>query len=339
MIPPAHQTIYDWEFSENEEEAFVTITFPKIFNPEVIKFELNEEKTAIIITMESPIPIVCGLLWGPVTSAKNVFTSEKYVLSLTKANNETWPMLIKAMHPDNNAMDPKSAFVVFQDLAKVAGNQDISELAYNFIVISAQTGFLPALRTFGVMLLKVKGQEQAGFTALKTAADTYGDAQASYHIGLILASTAEGFTNGISYLKQAAQKGFSPAYLTLGQIYSPFTPFDAPKEPQLAVQYLTQAVEEDSKLSQVYMELSKFYAAGVGVEKDLNKAQELMQKGELLEEKENRRRYSTEQEPIVIEEKPKEGSISTLGKIAIAGAVSAFFAGFCFAIYKKMTRQ
>ncbi|EAY08560.1 hypothetical protein TVAG_190830 [Trichomonas vaginalis G3] len=342
MITPSHQIIYDWEYQDQQEECFVTIHFPPTFNPQVLKYVLSEDKTNLILSMDSPIPIVCGRLWGEVKEIKDVYTSDKYVLSITKQTPEEWPNIIKAVHPEFESLDPKSAYIQFQELVLEAPKDpQFQHYAIERLVASAQTGFLPALRTYGSMMLTVNGQQQNGFTSLKTAADTYGDPASAYQVGLILASTPEGFTNGISYLKFAGSKGFHAAYLTLGQIYSPFTEFEAQKDPALAAQYLQQAIAAGDEMPQAYNELSKLYAAGVGVEKDLKKAQELLAKGEQLEEHQNRRRYSKEHgETAPPPEKHEDRSYAGIGKIiAIGGGIAAFVAGFSYAIYKKFSRK
>ena len=363
MIEPIYRDIYNWKFEDNEEEAYISFTYPVTFNPECIEIHLSEDKQNILVSPPNKVPILCGKLYKPVIEAKGIYADSKYVVSFTKKERENWPILIGTFHEELGIIDPKSAVFCYETMmvANAGNDPQASTVALSLLQSAANVNYLPALLILGGILLDVKGREQNGFILLKQAADLYNDPQACFQVGLILVIGRVEAENGIGYLKRAASQGYKPANFTLGQIYSPVGPFAySNKDANKALEYFNQITEED-KIPAVYRELANLYESGNGVPKDTEKAQMYREKAELItkqveedqkkqqeEAMEKRKQLFKEEDELTPEDQKvlqdmqnaaENDRLSTGQKLLVFGVTAGIAAAFSYIVYKKTKRM
>ena len=360
MIEPIYKDIYNWKFEDNEEEAYISFTYPVTFNPDCIEIHLSENKQSIIVSPPSKVPILCGKLFKPIIEAKGIYADSKYVISLTKKDREMWPFPIATFHEEVSIIDPKSAVFCYEMMmsSNAAADPQASQIALSLLQSAANVNYLPALLILGGILLDVQGREQNGFILLKQAADLYNDPQACFQVGLILVVGKVEAENGIGYIKRAASQDYKPAYFLLGQIYSPVGPFDySNKDAEKALEYFNHITEED-KIPAVYRELANLYESGKGVTKDSEKAKMYREKAETMskqieeeqmkqqkEEMEKRKQLLQEQENQMTQEDQKvlqdmqnyaeNDHLSTGQKFLVFGVSLGIAAAFSYLVYKK----
>ncbi|EAY09926.1 hypothetical protein TVAG_482000 [Trichomonas vaginalis G3] len=347
MIKTQYKDLYEWKYTDNSNYCTVEFNFPEEFNADCIEYKLNEEKTAIIVTIPQYVPIVCGLLFAKALGIEASINNTTYTFKILKEKNEPWPILIKMIHPEFQMVDPKSAFLIFQQLSSVPDDENSHKLAYQFLENSARVGYLYALQVLGGIYLDTESREKEGMALLKQGADQYNEPLCCFQVGLLYATRYGDVETGIQYLIRSGEGGYGVAYFTLGQIYSPISNFQYDhKDAKKAMEYFN-LVQEEHISPALLTEMSQFYEQGLGVEKDLKKAEELRNRAndllqKIMEDAKSKQQdlsndQEVQQDVQVAQEQPKS-EISTAQTIGLVGAVSAFVVGFGYMVYKRLSK-
>lgn len=343
MIKNLYKELYEWKFTDAPNECTIQFNFPETLNAECIEHKLNSTNEAIIVTIAQHVPIICGQLFAKAKDMKVNIENHTYTITITKEEAGPWPILIKMIHPDFQMIDPKSAFICFQQLSTVPDNPDTAKLGYQFLENSARAGYILAMQVLGGILLDTENRQKDGMVMLKQGADMYKDPLCCFQVGLLLATQYKDIQSGIEYLERAGNLGYGVAYFTLGQIYSPISPFQFDhKDPVKSMEYFNK-VPEDAISPALLSEMAQFYEQGLGVEKDEAKAQELYAKAKEMTEKilaDNQiQPQANEPTPQQIPMQPDEEKASTSQTLAFVGLAAAFVAGFGFMAFKRFTRK
>lgn len=342
MIKPQYHEMYEWNYTDRENDCIIEFHFPGTFNPDCVESKLNNNKTALMVSFAGNPPIVCGALFGTASGIEISLKEQTYSIVITKNQNEKWPILIKMVHPDYQTIDPKSAFICYQELCSLPDDKTSQNLAIQFLEKSANAGYLNALQILGQIYLNTEDHYAEGAVLLKHGADKYKDPICCYHIGLVCVSHIDEIDAGIQYLTRSAEGGYGMANFTLGQIYSPISNIKYEhKDGAKAMQYF-KSVPEENITPALLTEMAQFYEQGIGVEKDEKKAEELRGKAnEMIQKmletaKANHQILSADDQQDISEQNTPKTSTSQT--IFMVGAISAFVAGFGYMVYRRFTK-
>jgi len=330
---------------QTNDEVLISFQYPVTFNPSCVEYELNERKNSIIVKIPDRVPLVCGLLYDEVSDIKAHYLDGTYVISLKKINQNDWATVVKSVHQNNQAIDPKSAFILYQILASHPNQEEFASIRLSMLFSSSQAGYVPAMQVYGGLLLDTEGKQSDGFSVIKSAADYYEDPVSCFQVGLLYYS-AKKFEAAIDYLQRSGDSGFKPAYFSLGQIFSPESSLKFNnKDASRAMEYFMK-VDEAAEIPLVYEEMAKLYATGQGVEKDIEKATQLREKANMMKSQQNTIENPNNsidpsigpapEEPLTIPESKEEGP--SMRKWVFAGVLA--FAGLIgVAVYKNTKKK
>ncbi|KAH0793369.1 hypothetical protein GPJ56_002779 [Histomonas meleagridis] len=271
-IIPAYSSLYEWEFEQDDERAYIKFKCPNNFDPNLLQFEFSEDNTAVAVTIEGVlIPVLKGIIYKPITEYEISRSSQKVILYLIKVENEEWLFPVCGPYPDSNDIDPKSAFLLSQS------NIEPKE-SHQFLNISASYHFLPALRYLISQLEENPNQndliKNTIISLYRIAIDDYDDPLSSFNYAKYLIN--QGFENKFIFdILQFASESSIPNVVTLqAQLLSKFSgiPFEC-KRDQLAVQFLQKAIEENENDSVALHLIAMHYCFGCGVKKDIKLAE------------------------------------------------------------------
>jgi hypothetical protein len=274
MIPPEFSDLYDWTFQDSPDTATLIITFPPTFVGSSIRHQLSPDHTAIAVEWGNEVPLVKGTLFAPVTSVNASLTENSFSLTLTKATAGDWPLPITNFYPETEEIDPQSGFLVYcyakEGTPIGAGNPAMC------LGASIDAGFCPALRV-AFEAFSVNPQTAAqGFRLLSVAAQTYGDPIAWFMIGQVLEERGGAVEQAFGAFEKAAGGGWMPAAAVIGQYFSPLCERKFPeKDVRMAIKIFEGVRKVDPTEPVSAHELAMLYFNGVGVEKDVERANEL----------------------------------------------------------------
>lgn len=336
MIAPNMQQAYDWRFEDGTDSATVSFVFPETFNIHCLTIELLYDNEVLSVTAPGG-PLLCyGTLFEPVSSIDKVLDEDacKVTVTLHKTEAKPWPLLIRTFCVETHAIDAKSAYILWDVLTRSDASQEIKVQASELLQNAAQTGFLPALKTLGNILV-MSGPElrNEGLRLIQVAANTYQDADSMCQLGTVLAVMPDSHEAGVSMIKQAAELGCVDAYINLGQVASPACESQGDKNARVALEYFEKyeaAAKDPNPI--VYYELAKLYEYGFeGVAQDKERAAELYQKAV--------RGFAENGEEAPPLEMPKSAQQGAPRSLLVGGIAVATLSLFCFAVFKHVWRQ
>jgi TPR repeat protein len=271
MIPPEYHALYEWTFEDSPESATITFHFPPTFASSTIHHELTHDSTALIVTFTDPLPLVQGTLHSPVSSVSASHTDDSLTLTLTKVDPAAWLLPITSYYPGTSEADPQSCFLMYE--YALAGGVD--RAAVGAFEKAIRAGFCPALRA-GFQLLSANPENmEFGFRMLCTAVDTYQDPIATLMLALFFEARGSP-QQAFRAFKMAAVRGMVQGLSYLGQYLSPLCAKSAGgKNVENAIKLFEQARKADPQEPISCHELAMLYYNGVGVEKDVRRAEEL----------------------------------------------------------------
>lgn len=330
MISRQLQRTFDWAVSDAEDQTTVTFTFPVTFNINCTKAELLYNNEVISVTIPDAPLLLYGLLFEPAQSINTTIDESTQTMTLTiqKSTPKSWPLLVKAFCPQTKAIDPKSAYILWRVLAQSEVSEDIKLHAAQLLEQSAQTGFLPSLKTLGNILIAASEETRAeGIRLLQVAAEQYQDAEALCQLGTILAVMPENHEMGMQMLERAREQGCAEAYLNLAQIASPVCDVCGKKDGARALELLQKYAETKDPNPVVYYEMAKLHKFGCeGVPKNEELADSLYAKASELMSQDG-------QTPPPLEPPKKTTSQNSY---VVGGIVAVTLSIFCFAVFKHI---
>ena len=336
MIAPNMQQSYNWGYEDGTDTATVSFVFPETFNIHCLTVELLYDNEVLSVTAPGG-PLLCyGTLYDTASSIDKELDEDACKLTVTvhKAEPKPWPILIKTFCAETHAIDAKSAYILWELLSRSDASHEVKIQASELLQNSAQTGFLPAIKTLGnILVLSGPETRNEGLRLIQVAANTYQDVDSICQLGTILAVMPETHEAGMSMIKQAAELGCADAYLNLGQLASPACEAKGEKNAKLALEYF-EKYEAGAKEANpiVYYELAKLYEYGFeGVAQDKERAAELYQKAV--------RGFAENGEEAPPLELPSSAQQSAPRSLLVGGIAVATLSLFCFAVFKHVWRQ
>ena len=334
LIEPTFQSLYYWHFSQSEDQSRIILNFrfPKEFNPKVINIHLSDDGKSLEISAPNIIPFVQGELFDKITSYEekidNINQTIEIVLS-PENSNVLWPRLINSYLPGTTQIDPHSAFEIYiQETTKEADfeqshtpftHEYTTEQLEAFFASSITCCYIPALL---FMIESLDDDDKDSLTTkeafLNIAATKYHNPEATFRYSLFLIQHGKKI-EGFKLLKDSAELGIGMAVSIMGQMISPLSGIEFEyKNAEEALDLFEKVLVNNEEPVALY-EAAKLYQAGIGCEKNIQKAQEYWRRAKAVE-------------PNILdlpEIKTQKSSTALVVSIAIAGA-----AAFGYGIYR-----
>ena len=271
MILKNLQALYDYEVEQTEDNIVLILTAPESFNLNCLTIKYDADRNSLAVTAPDIPPICSGKLFEKILPdfEKNIQDKTMRV-TFTKSIKKDWPALITI---SEDGMDPKSAFlvyIVFED----NGDGDLDKsIAEEMLTYSAKSGYTPAMRHLADQKLVTEGERIEGLKLLERAASTYHDPLSIYKLGLIFAYSDDDQEIGFVRLQQAANLGYTQAYLVLGKMLSPLSEWK--KFPRKDAKEAIKCFGYLPDNAQALHEWAKLALNGLGCEKDVELANRL----------------------------------------------------------------
>lgn len=340
MINPEVAFLYTWDFQNDEEEAEIRISYPPSFNPKAIKIELTDDKTAIKMSIPNEIPFLMGELFAPVTGFSTSIDKNELRVSLTKKEEGQWPFLIKSIHPETKQIDPHSGFIIFYTMEKT---DETIEIALNILQGVIAVKYLPAMQYALNAFFQNPESREASFQIAMDAINYYSDPISMYWLGSQLVQNPETVDQGINFLKQADERGVVSARSLVGQIFSPLNdiPFKY-KNAEQAVKLFQSVLEQNADDPISNHELAMLYYNGVGVPKDVEKAEDLQKKAKSIIQADQVPDLTVKKPIAAIVDKSNDSNSPTSTKfVDILGAIAVgtVVVGAALTVFKYVSRH
>ena len=287
MIDPKFSKMYEFDVKDTEKNITVDITIPEIFDQNLLNVELHKSRQGISVEAEGMLPIVKGTLLAPVRDIKKKFQNGHLIITIQKQERGLWEVFITDPYPDTEIIDPQSAFSVGISFSKIQ-----SEIMKNFhfLTISASMGYVPAMCFLASFYLRSNGID--GIDTRNIAMQLYNEAIEKYNSPPAMISFAdyllrEGSINqftknyAIALLRRAIESEYDIAHYYLGHALSPLSEIKGiRKDVNEAIHELELAGDENAH---ALHDLAMLYFNGVGVKKNLAKANELQIKARKID--------------------------------------------------------
>lgn len=274
------QIIYQWNIVQEDQSDIikVIIDFPESFKPDSITYELLEQNTIFRAFFNPELPIIEGLLYSPVKSFDTHIEKNQIIITFVKNDDTKWPTLMRDKNPITNKIDPNSAFAIFKDQVEIS--EDTEKLE-SFFSHSMACGYLPALMYALDMMEDDPTLKDSYLQILDLAAHKYQHPVALFKYATYLVDNGQK-EEGFKYLSLAAQKGVGIAISLMGQMISPLSGIEfSEKDPVSALQLFEKVIGIKDEPIALY-EAAKLYKAGVGCEKDIEKANNYYQRAKAV---------------------------------------------------------
>jgi TPR repeat protein len=185
-----------------------------------------------------------------------------------------WPLLITDFYPGTREADPQSCFLFYAYAREHRGEAMAVDPA-QALTASINAGFCPALRLAFEALSANPETAEGGLRLLCTAAETYGDPMATLMLGTFFEEQGL-HPQAFRTFQAAAERGVLPAVAFIGRYFSPLCEQTVGHKSASKARKLFEEVRkrEPSEPFSCH-ELAMMYYNGVGVEKDVKKAEEL----------------------------------------------------------------
>ena len=340
MIQRQYSSFYDWEYSDSPEIATITINFPETFNSSILEFTLNNDKDSILALIPHTVPFLCGCLFEKAAELTTEINECTLKIFIKKEKEGEWPLPIKSLHKELKTIDPKSAFLCYQQLSSI-DSEETGKWAYQMLLASSNAGYLPALQVHSAILMQTEGKEEEAIKYLRIGVELYNDALCAFHLGLLYITFKNDCESALYYLQHAVDNGYTSAYFTMGQVYSPISRYNYEKKDAKKALECFLSIPEEDRPPGVLSELADFYEQGLGCEKDLKKAEELRAKAnEMIEEIKRTQLHQTinnEEQPVdkIIEKEAEDEKEQKKHSRAIFLATTAIASAIGFIVYKK----
>jgi hypothetical protein len=324
LIEPDLQGAYDWSFSQTDTSVTVSFTFPATFNLSCVRADLNASKSAISVVVPNSPPLLHGRLVEPVAGVICASDNPTHTVRVTLAKSlpEPWPLVVSTGHPNAQTIDAKSAFLIWSAL--MASQQaELVPTAMDYLRLSADVGFVPALTTFARLCLGHKTAHAHGIEMLNIAANRYHDVASTAQLAYFL--VLDGNRDGFAILEQAAEAGSPDAHFFLGKLLSPVcTEQWSPKNGPQAMKHLQMSTDIRGNYL-ASCEIARLLWAGCdGIPQDRQRAKAL---------------YSQAQELAHGAELPPLEGESRVTTWLVPGAALAAVAAFGLALFFHLRRR
>ena len=337
MISPILQKTFNWTFDDSEDKATVTFMFPVTFNINCIECQLIQNNEVISVIMPDAPLLLYGTLYDKAKGLKVDIdeSNQKMTCVITKEENKPWPIVVKSVNPETRSIDPKSAFELWSIISRTDATEEVQKHGAELLQNSAQTGFLPALKSLGTILLTIPETRIQGVQLLERASEMYHDADATCQLGNIFCLNPESRELGLNLLKKAADMGSGDAYLAMGQLASPLSETPGEKNGKVALEYLNKCAQLENPHPMVFFELAKLYKFGCDeVEKDEAKGDEYYAKFCKIMADFGEQPLKLEQ-PKVAHEEEESGYGGLLFGVVLGVTVGAF----AYAVYRHVSKR
>jgi hypothetical protein len=330
MIDPKYAKMYEFEMSDSEKFIVVEVKIPENFDHNILTVELHKNRHAIRVEAEGMLPIVKGTLLAQVRDMKYKYQDGSLVITIQKQERGLWEAFIIDPYPDSNDIDPQSAFAMGISYSHVQ-----SELMKNFqmLALSAAMGYVPGMCFLAKFYLNSDASNRIDMK--NVAMQLFNQAIEKYNSAPAMVTLADyllregGFNHfsksyAMSLLKRATQQNYQTAHYYIGLALSPLSDIKGVrKDAKEAIKEFELAGEDNAF---ALHELAMLYYNGVGVKKNLPKANELQIKA---------RKLNKNIEPL---QKPKTG-YGVKFVIFVILFILAVLAGFIWNEYIKSTSK
>lgn len=329
-IKPNLLPMYTYEYEDKGTNVDVRIPIVADVSANSISLNYDEEKSAIVCSVENEIPFLAGTLNLPVQSVSSSVNDNVYTISLKKVDEkQKWEIVIKDFVPDSDIIDPNSAFLL--------GSKGNSE---RFLDEAIKMRYVKAV----IFKTKESMSNDAFWDVVKSVYEKYDDNEIEMILGyheLYL----KNYHKAYEYFEKSSNRGNLEATAALVEIMSPYVMPVVPDliDPERALSLLLDLYEKDKQNPYVCFILSPFYQNGKYIEKDEEKARELynfavnktpelssigfIDENEDIIDDENDHINQVNEQPRNNNKKPGKSSIIThyvLPSLAIIGVVSLF---------------
>ena len=282
MIEPHLIFLYDYTLRDTEQFVDVMLSVPDIFDVNSIKLTLKEDNRTIKITSNQKIPFVCGTLFSTIDSYSQTYENNVLSFRLVKKEKQLWPFLIVTNDQTSLEIDPKSAFSLYYIYEKSPQQDEDREIYLQYLKFSANVGYVPAIRSYGKLLVKSRETLSEGIKLLSIGMQKYYDAECQFLLALVYSQFPTMHNESLELMEKAADAGFPDAMAACGEFYSPLSNITyEKKDAKKAIEWFNKVLEIEQNWVALF-ELSKLYLYGVGYEKDINKAKELYEKAKSI---------------------------------------------------------
>ena len=296
QIDPSLQALYYWEFSQSEDNSSVIVTFhyPPDFNFHSTQIDFSRENGTLEIKVPSFVPFVQGKLFNNLISYEIKENPEQLSFQVIFEKEDktiSWPRLINGFMPGTHDIDPHSGFELYiqgttDDNSEEENNandhnKDFTyEELKEFFTTSLIKNYVPAI----LFLIESLGNENNDLkeAMLELASMKYHNPEATFAYALFLIGNNRKH-EGFNLLKVAAEQGIGMAISIMGQMISPLSgiEFDY-KDAESALDLFEKVIAKGEEPVALY-EAAKLYQAGVGCNKDVEKAKLYWQRAKKVE--------------------------------------------------------
>ena len=338
MIPKNLVSLYNWEFKDSPKEASIVFEFPDNFNPASIEYTLNKTNDSVLVTMQQSVPILCGYLYEKAVKISHKLEQNKFTILIEKEKKGEWPMMVKSIHSDIKAIDPKSAFICFQVLS-ASENEESGKWAFQMLQNSARHGYMDAIYVYSSIMFDTKGKEESALNCLLLGTEVYDDPLCHFQIGILFVTKKNDPESALFHLKKAADNGIMIANFSIGQIYSPISTVKYnKKDPKMALDYFIK-IPENERSPGLLSELAEYYEKGIGVKQNKALAQKYREEAEIrLQEVSGIPNTNRTEQPVnkLVEEEAKENETNKKNTTLIVAATAAIASAIGFIVYRKL---
>jgi len=318
MIEPSFSYLYYYQVTVDEEDIEIKFEFPSLFNPKCFEVELSQDKQSICIYVPDLIPIVCGKLFGAIRSVDKSIEKQTFIVILHKADTSAWPLLISDFHPSRNTIDGKSAFDLF--MYKINQNQPDNR----FLEVSINQGYLPAI-VAGVNIAAENQNVEMMIGLLTLAGQKYKQPDALVQLGTIYMRSPNTFNEALNCFQMASELGSVIGTIIIGQFLSPLSDIQFnQKNPEKALEIFENVLAQNDHPLALF-EAAKLYNEGYGCEKNVDKANQYIQRAKALEPS----------VPDLPKPSTDSKSLQKIGIVSGSVVASALFGYFFYRMIKK----
>lgn len=284
-ILPEFVDVYSWEILPTGPYIVLTIKTPEGFDATKVTASLNAEKTAVSCRYPNQPPIVEGLLFEPVKGMEMKINKEEKNITLTFSTegNKTPEFVVVDIHPETKRMDPLSSFFAFHTKSH-SPDENQQKGCFRYLEFGLEANFVPAMLAAASIFQRIPQLADQSFGIVKLAADKYKSAPACLQMGLFLINSPEKDL-ALEYMEKAASDDSLPfAKAILGVMLSPISDMECHKKDAKRAAELFEKVLTFERNPLALHELAMLLFNGIGVEKDVERAQKLNDECKALEE-------------------------------------------------------
>ena len=339
MINPEEIFLYDYTLLDGEDFIDVKLRVPPFFDVNSIKIEIKEDKKSIRIKSEERVSFVCGTMYGEIESHTESFENGLLTFHLIKKEKGLWPIFIVTNDTQTLEIDPKSAFILFNQFQKSPNKEgEDQQVIMQYLAYSARVGFIPSVRIYGKSLAMRSETLSEGIMMLTLGMQMYHDAECQYILAHVYSQIPSKKGKALELMEGAANAGMVDAMVACGEFYSPLSnlTYDK-KDVNKAIEWFNKGLEHENNWVALY-ELAKLHFYGVGFPQDHKLGRELYKKAKIihptcppLEVDENGNEINTEEaenkQPV------------TKKNLIILGLTSAVVLGFTGLVYKTIKKS